>query len=404
MSVPRLHLRAAQRAAARAGIVAAGAALLSTGCASLSTWIPSIPPPSFDWLFGGSSKKLGPLPEIKATATPQIAWQANVGRGGPGLAPALAANAIYAASRDGAIARIDPATGATVWRIEAGKKLSAGVGADATLLAVGTDKGDVLAFDAGGKPLWQVKISSEVVGPPKVGEGVVVVWSGDGRIYGLSAADGKTKWVYQRTNPALTVRNYAGGVVSRGGLLSGTAGGKLLAMDLGTGVVGWEGNVATPKGATELERIADVTSLPLVEPRQACAVAFQGRVACFEILRGQLNWTRDVSSLTGLAADNRYVFVSDDGGAVHAFDKVTGASVWKQDKLSPRRVGGPQVAGDFLLVVDPEGYVHLLDRNDGSLVGRAPTDGTAATTQPALSGGNAVWQSEGGTLYAMTAR
>ncbi len=382
--------------------------LLCSGCSSMSSWMPSIPPPSFGWLSsmfgGGGAKKLGPLPEFKASATAQIVWRVDVGRAGPGFAPGITPVAIYAAAANGTIMRVDPATGATVWRIEAAKKLAAGVGADPTLIAVGTDKGDVLAFDPDGKPLWQAKISSEVIASPKVGEGIVVVWSGDGRIYGLSSSDGKTKWVYQRTNPPLTIRNYAGGTISRGGILSGTAGGKLLAIDLATGNVGWEGNVATPKGATELERIADVTSLPLVEERQVCAVAYQGRLACFEILRGQLSWSRDLSSLNGPAADGRYLYISDETGAVHALDKVTGASAWKQDKLVPRRVGGPQFAGDFLVVVDPEGYVHIIERNDGNLVGGTPTDGTAATSSPAVSGPNAVWQTEGGTLYALTAR
>ena len=400
--------RACLRASTRrvAALVVVGASLVVGGCSSWPSWM-QIPPPNFSWLtslFGGSSKKLEPVPEIKATATPQIVWKVEIGKASAGLAPAVTPVAIYAAAASGTVMRVDPATGATVWRIDAGKRLAAGVGADATLIAVGTDKGDVLAFDTDGKPQWQAKISSEVIGPPKIGEGTVVVWSGDGRIYGLSAADGKTKWVYQRTNPPLVVRNYAGGVISRGGLLSGTAGGKLLAMDLATGAIGWEGNVATPKGATELERIADVTSLPLVEERQVCAVAYQGRVACFEILRGQLNWTRDVSSLTGLAADSRYVYVADDTGAVHALDKVTGASAWKQEKLKGRRIGGPQLAGDHVAVFDREGYVYLLERADGNVVGFTATDGTEPTAQAALSGANAIWQSEGGTLYAVTAR
>ncbi len=395
-------------ALARARMLACLCAALSAGgCATLSEYMPSIPPPSFDWLralFGYDSKKLGPLPEINATVNPQVLWQVSVGKSAPGFTPAVTPNAIYAAAPGGAIVRVDPATGASVWRIEAGKKLSAGVGADATLVVVGTDKGEVLAFSTDGKPMWQAKISSEVVGPPKVAEDTVVAWSGDGRTFGLSVADGKTKWVYQRVNPALVVRNYAGGAISRGGLFAGTPGGKLLAMDLGTGNIGWEGNVATPKGATELERIADVTSLPLVEERQVCAVAFQGRVACFEILRGTLNWSRDVSSLTGLADDARYVFVCDDAGAMNAFDRSTGASAWKQDKLAQRRLGGPQLAGEYLMAVDAEGYVHLFDRNNGSLVGRTPTDGTPATSQPAVAGANAIWQSAGGTLYAVTAR
>jgi outer membrane protein assembly factor BamB len=237
-----------------------------------------------------------------------------------------------------------------------------------------------------------------------VADGIVVVFTGDGRIHGLAAADGRTKWVYQRTNPPLTIRNYAGGAISRGGLFAGTAGGKLLALDLATGNVGWEGNVATPKGATELERIADVTSLPVVEERQVCAVAFQGRIACFDLIRGELVWTRDVSSLSGIAIDNRFLFVADDTGAVHALDKVTGASAWKQDGLMARKAAGAQIAGDFLLVLDPQGYVYLLDRGDGKLVGRAPSDGTPSTAQPAQSGANAVWQTQGGVLYAVTGR
>ena len=152
-------------------------ALSAGGCATLSEYMPTIPPPSFDWLtslFGYGPKKPGPLPEINATVNPQVVWQVSLGKAAPGFTPAITPNAIYAAVPGGTIIRVDPATGASAWRIEAGTKLSAGVGADATLVVVGTNKGEVLAFDTNGKPLWQSKISSEVVGPPKVAEGTVV--------------------------------------------------------------------------------------------------------------------------------------------------------------------------------------------------------------------------------------
>ena len=397
----------ARRGRARLLIVLALAGLSLGGCETLRSMMPSIPAPSWSWpswLGGSSGKKVGPLPETKSTATAQLVWQASVGKAAPGFAPAVVGDAVYAAAPDGTLVRVDAASGRAVWRVSAGKKLSAGVGADANLAAVGTDKGEVLAFDTGGKPLWQSHVSSEVVSPPLVADGFVVVASGDGRLYGLTAADGKTKWVYQRTNPPLTVRNYAGATTSRGGLFLGVPGGKLLAIDLPTGALAWEANVATPKGSTELERIADITSLPIVQEREACAVAFQGRVACFEIARGNLSWSRDVSSLEGMAIDSRYLYVTDDKGAIHALDKTTGASVWKQDKLVDRRPGGPQIVGDYVGVVDVEGYLHLLDRNDGSLVGRAATDGTPATSQPVVAGTNAIWLSTGGTLYAYTAR
>ena len=380
--------------------------LCAAGCATLQSWtsaIPTIPVPSFGWLFGKSDKP-GPLPALTPTTTPQVNWQVNVGKAAPGLAPAITSNAIYAAASDGALVRVDPVSGRVVWRINAGTRVAAGPGADDARVVVGTDKGDVLAFDADGNAAWTSRVSSEVVAPPRIAEGVVVVFSGDGRIYGLNAGDGRTRWVITRTPPALIIRNTAGGVTTRGGVFTGTPGGRLLALDALTGTIGWDATVATPKGATELERIADITSLPYVEERQVCAVAYQGRVACFEIVRGTLLWSRDLSSLTGIAGDGRNLYVTDDKGSVHAFDKASGASVWKQDVLASRRIGGPQMVGAHVGVVDVEGYLHLLATADGTYVGRIATDGRPPTTQPELLAGSGLWLSDAGTLFSVTAR
>ena len=387
-------------------LAACAVALALAGCATMESWmsvIPTIPTPSFGWLFGKSNKP-GPLPTLNALATAQLNWQVPVGKAAPGLAPSVTTSAIYAAASDGSIVRVDPASGRVVWRGSAGTRISAGPGADDAHVVVGTDKGDVIALDADGKSAWTTRVSSEVVAPPRITDGVVLVFSGDGRIYGLNAADGKTRWVNSRTPPPLTIRNYAGGVALKGAVFAGTPGGKLIAIDVLTGSIGWEATVATPKGATELERIADITSLPLVDDRQVCAIAFQGRLACFDVLRGTLNWSRDLSSLTGIAADARNLYVTDDKGSVHALDKSSGASVWKQDALAARKIGGPQLVGPFVGVVDVEGYVHLLATGDGAYVGRLATDGRPPTAQPDLLAGSAVWLSDAGTMFSVTGR
>jgi outer membrane protein assembly factor BamB len=393
---------------ARAVVCAVAAAALATGCSSMSdssltSWLRDIPVPSFAWLTGGT-KKPGPMPALTATVTPRINWQQSVGAAGPGIAPAVTSSSVYAAAKDGTLTRLDLATGRPIWRISAGRALSAGPGASDAIVVVGTDKGDVLAFDADGKALWTVRIASEVIAPPRVSDKVVLVFSGDGKIYGLNTADGKTLWVDPRTNPPLTIRNAAGGTVSRGGLLTGTAGGRLLAIDAQSGSIAWDGAVATPKGATELERIADVTSLPFVDEKEVCAAAYQGRVACFDLIRGTLLWSRDVSSLAGLVGDAQRIYVVDDKDGVQAFDRSNGASIWKQDVLAKRRIGGPQLIGDQLGVVDVEGYLHLLSRTDGAYVGRMATDGSLATTQPVQVAGGMLWQSEKGTVYSVTSQ
>ena len=251
------------------------------------------------------------------------------------LVPAFDNDAIYAASSAGNITRFDPVTGDEVWSIDTGYRLSGGVGASNGVILVGTFKGEILAYDANGDQLWESQVTSEVLSPPQVENGVVVVRTGEGRIFGLDAADGKRRWVYQGSAPSLTVRSFAGVLVKGGGVFAGFPGGKLVAIELSNGKVGWEASVSKPKGVTELERITDVTSLPVVDDQQICAVAYKGRVSCFEVLTGKPIWTRETSSSAGLTMDNKYVYVSDDDGAVVAYDKNNGTVIWK--KKIPKR-------------------------------------------------------------------
>ena len=253
------------------------------------------------------------------------------------LVPAFYNDAIYAASPGGDITRFDPVTGDEIWSINTKNRLSGGVGVGEGLILVGTSKGKILAFDTNGNQLWEAAVTSEVLSPPQVESGIVVVRTGEGRIFGLDAVDGKRKWIYQGAIPSLTVRGYAGVLVKGGGVFVGFPGGKLVAIQLMNGKLAWEAAVSKPKGVTELERISDVISLPVADDRQICAVAYRGRVSCFEVLNGNPIWTREVSSSAGLTMDNKYVYVSGDDGAVIAYDKNNGTVIWKK-KIPKKKV------------------------------------------------------------------
>jgi outer membrane protein assembly factor BamB len=239
--------------------------------------------------------------------------------------------------------------------------------------------------------------------PPESQDGTVVARTGDGRIHGLDVASGKPKWEYQRTTPALSLRTHAGLVIERGAVFVGFPGGRLVGISLANGNVGWEAVVALPRGATELERVADITSLPVIDGLRICAVAFQGRVACFDNTRGTLIWARDVSSIAGLGVDERNVYVTDDKSAVLGLDKSGGASLWRQDKLAWRNVSAPLGIGRYVAVGDFEGYVHLLSREDGSFAARIATDGSAINAPPvALDSTSFLVQTRNGGVFAIT--
>ncbi len=372
--------------------------LAVSGCATVGGY--------YDRWFGrDSGSKVAELPVFSATADARVAWQANVGNAERfAFAPLVRGGAVLAASAAGEVTKLDLASGKQVWRTATGARLSAGPGSDGRLAVVGTARGEVIAVDDSGRLAWKAQLSGEILSSPEIHEDIVVVRSGDGRIFGLAATDGRRRWTYQRALPALTVRSPAGVSVVHGGVFSGFPGGKLVALVLNSGTIAWEGTVSTPRGSTELERMTDIVGAPLVDGRVVCAVAYQGRVACFDAVNGTQLWVREMSSIMPLAADARYIYATDDKGNVHALDKTSGASIWKQERLLGRLPTGATVIGNYVAVGDYQGYVHFLNRSDGSLAARVATDGSAILL-PAVSARDSVLvQTRNGGLYNITVR
>lgn len=379
---------------------AIGALALLGGCQTVTGYYDSL----YEKVFASApAEKPSPLINFKPTASVRVLWKATVGDAGSYVfRPAVDSDSVYAAGKD-ILVRYD-LFDKNVWRVDPKQILSGGVGADGNLVLVGTPKGEVMAFDRSGELLWRTNISSEVLSAPQASEGIVVVRAGDGRIFGLDAISGQRKWVYQRATPALTVRSHAGVVIYRKAVFAGFPGGKLVALNLVNGNVGWEATVAQPRGATELERVTDVTSLPVIDDRQVCAVAFQGRVACFDVVRGALNWARDISSIAGLAIDSRALYVADDRSNVIALDKANGTTLWKQDQLTGRRLNAPSVLGDWVIVADYQGYVHVLNADDGSFAARLATAGKPISAPAVALGDHVVVQDRDGGLFAVSVR
>lgn len=349
--------------------------------------------------------KMAPLPELKSSIALRTLWSANLGRGGESaLSPAVAAGSVFAAGRDGTVVRLEAANGHETWRTATAQTITGGVGASSDVVAVGTSEGEVIALDAAtGSVRWRARVSSEVLAAPVVAGDVVLVRCSDSRIFALEARDGKRRWIYQRAMPTLTVRSPAGVVVSGATAYAGFAGGRLAAVALNNGGLRWEAAVALPRGATELERVADVVGVPWVSDREVCAVAYQGRIACFDAANGQPLWSRPMSSVSGIGVDSRYVFVSDDRGAVHALDRTNGTSFWKQDRLSLRQLTAPLPLGHEIAVGDAQGFVHFLSRDNGEFTGRATTDGSAIIAPLVAMSGAFLVQTRGAKLYAMDA-
>jgi len=381
-------------------LLALSSLLLFTACSSVTNLKADVT----ERLFGREmTDPPEPLAEIKPTAETKLLWQAKLSAAGRyEFSPVVEAGYAYAASADGEILKLDVTSGSQLWRINAGEKLSAGVGVGGSLVLVATQSGYIYAYDLAGKLQWKSKLSSEALSVPRYFDGLVIVRTGDSRIFGINANDGSRKWVYDRATPALTLRSSAGVIVDGGAVYAGFAGGKLVAVRADNGKLLWEASVAQPKGVTEIERIADITSLPVVDGPLIYAVAYQGKVAAVDRTSGRIVWNRDISSLTGLSAEDARIFVSHAIGSVYALDYSNGKTFWRQAALKSRQLSTPVPMNSFIALGDVEGYVHFLSREDGALASRIKTSESPIMPYMALINSTSlIAQARDGGLYAV---
>ncbi|MBI1835321.1 MAG: outer membrane protein assembly factor BamB [Burkholderiales bacterium] len=344
-------------------------------------------------------------PAALQTFTPAMAvkqsWTAQVGAAGEyAFNPALVDKSIYAAAEDGTIVKLNAENGQVIWKSKTELSLTAGVAANDKVVAVVGQKGMLYAYDVQGKLRWQKQVSSEVLATPAVSDKLVIVHSIDNRIQAFDLESGENKWIVERPLPILTLRIVTGLTIKDQFVFVTSPGGKLLSIALQNGGLRWEASAAEPKGATELERIVDMSGAPALVGTTVCASTFQGKVACFDADNGSAKWNKPLSSEVGVAVDERFTFAADNEGNVFAYALAGGASVWKNDKFRNRGLTTPTSFGLAAVVGDKLGYVHFLSREDGALMARMPTDGSKIIAAPLIAGNQLITQTKAGALVA----
>lgn len=371
------------------------AAALLPGCGLLKLETDNTEPPA-------------PLVELAPRIQVETLWRRDVGSGTAEqdveLVPAVEAGRVYVAGRKGDVSALDINGGSPVWETDTDAPIAGGPGVGDALVLVGTSEGTVLALDEEtGELRWQARVSSEVMAAPQARAGVAVARTVDGKLFGLSSDTGRRLWTYDRGVPVLTLRGTGPPVIDRDVVLNGFDGGRLVALALHNGKPLWETPVTVPRGRSELERMVDMDSAPVVVDEAVYVASYQGRVAAIDLFSGRMLWQRDMSSHAGLAVDTQNVYVTDEQDHVWALDRYTSASLWRQTKLQARGVTAPAVIGDYLVVGDREGYLHWLDREDGQFVARTRVDSAGISAVPVAAGDTVYVYGNGGTLAALRA-
>ncbi|MDH5326216.1 MAG: outer membrane protein assembly factor BamB [Gammaproteobacteria bacterium] len=279
---------------------------------------------------------------------------------------------VYVANESGYVAALQLLNGKIKWQVRlSGDRIIAGPGLGQQTLVLVQDDSTVVALDiASGREKWRHKADTEIVIQPVIAQDKVLLQSIAGYLIALNLHDGHRIWTEKQTVPALSLRGGATPLVLDGKIVAGFDNGKLIAYDLSRGKSLWELALAVPHGRTDTERMVDVDARMYASGNTIYAVSYQGRVAAISARDGNVIWSRDMSSYSGITVHGDKLYLSDSQGIVWALDTNTGATVWRQENLADRDPGTPVVLGKTVVVGDVTGNIHWLSQEDGDFLAR----------------------------------
>ncbi|WJD49311.1 MULTISPECIES: outer membrane protein assembly factor BamB [unclassified Enterobacter] len=370
-------------------------------------------------LFSGEEDvvKMSPLPVVENQFTPSTAWSTSVGDGigdfYSNLHPAYADNVVYAADRHGTVKAVNAADGKEIWSVSLAQKsgffstspalLSGGVTVAGGHVYIGSEKAQVYALNAAdGSTAWQTKVAGEALSRPVVSDGVVLIHTSNGQLQALNEADGAVKWTVNLDMPALSLRGESAPATAYGAAIVGGDNGRVSAVIMDKGQIIWQQRISQATGATEIDRLSDVDTTPIVINGVVYALAYNGNLTALDLRSGQIMWKRELGSVNDFIIDGDRIYLVDQNDRVLALTTEGGVTLWTQSDLLHRNLTTPALYNGSLVVGDSEGYLHWINTADGRFVAQQKVDSSGFLTEPVVAEGKLLIQAKDGTLYAIT--
>lgn len=348
--------------------------------------------------FGGVKKpQPAELQPVVALVSARQSWSNRIGPVNFPLEVSVAGGRVGVASSDGSVALLDAQTGRDIWRLTLKSPIAAGVGSDGKVLAVVTKANEVVAMQDG-QEIWRTRLDSQAFTAPFVAGGRVFVLAADRSVNAYDGQTGRKLWVQKRPNEPLVLKQ-SGVILAVGDMLVVGLAGRLAGLDPSSGIVRWEAPIASPRGINDVERLVDLVGPVSRVGNSVCVRAFQASIGCVNAAKGNLLWSKPAHGVDGIGGDDRLLFGTEADGTVQAWQRADGERAWSTERLRYRGLTAPLLAGRSLVIGDATGFIHLLSREDGSLLNRLPTDGSPIAAAPALAGRTLVAVTHNGGVY-----
>jgi outer membrane protein assembly factor BamB len=268
---------------------------------------------------------------------------------------------------------------------------------------VGTDRGKLYAISAqDGKKLWEVQLDAIPSSPITVVDQRLFVQLANGHLLALNTANGQVDWTFSLPQPSLLLRRSSGVIVEGQTLYTGFADGKLVALNVTNGAELWHATVAIPHGNNELARMVDVSATPVLDGDRVIALAYQGNIAAYNRNSGEELWSQPLSAVITPILHDGTLFVAGSDGQVYAIDPQSGTVRWRNTRLKGQSLSGMTLCDGQLVLSNFAGQVITVDPQTGHRTGQKMISSSGIQAAPVCVGkGRFLVLSGVGTLYQL---
>ncbi len=307
---------------------------------------------------------------------------------------------LYFGSARGTAYRVDGTSGDEIWRREVNGSVTSNVLVHEGRVFLGTSSGECLALEvATGKILWKHEVTGEVLGSPMVLDGNNVLFgANNGYFYALEISSGQRVWQYKGILPnRITIRAVSTPMKKDGRVYVGFNDGTIAALNSKDGTEVWK------KRLEGKSRFPDVVAPILMTNGRVLVAQFQGRMHAL-MRNGAPIWSLEqggASAASLLMGD--VLFVPGEQGKIFAVDPRSGAKKWEIEAKGSSNWSGLSKSDSFLLASSFEGFVHVIDPQEGKEVWRYNLG--APVLGPAIALGDRIWLlTRKGTLFGLEKR
>ena len=353
--------------------------LFASSCSTTEELLPGIVPDFITNYFKKEVKPYGDLPDFVKNVKVDLIWKKTFSGeiedndSGSYLNLYKFNEEIYIPTNEKIVYIISSESGELKNSIDSELDIFSNIIIDSKLLYFGSKQATVTAINRkDGSVFWQRLMSSEIMSISKFNdnEGVIYVRTNDSKISAINVRTGKFLWVNSQIPSSLSIRGTSPVLQEGDNVFAGFEDGKIVSYNSVNGDIVWQAELPAIKSETIIDRLNDIDGSMVINDGTLFAISYQGSIAAIDIFSGQIMWSREASSLYGIVANDDNIFYINNDGVLWCLDKFSGRPVWKQDKFFKRLVGKPTYHKDFILTKDVENYLHIINSDDGKILGR----------------------------------